>query len=471
MPLTKLEESVKAEMDDNPALEKDYDADEDNLAGGDMDDNPEPTDDGEATDEAGDSREDREDALDEALQNMGSDDEMPEVYGRQNQDNADYEEIVYGDTTSFYDKLKEQLDMEPISQQDHDIMEYLIGSLDSDGILRKDLGTISDELAIYQNIDVDEKRLEQLLHRLQQFDPAGIGARSLQECLLLQIQRKPKGRLRDLMQEVIAHHFEEVTKKHWNRIDSALKLTPTQSGTLQRELCRLNPKPGSSMGETEGRNMQQVTPDFIIDTEDDGNVTFSINYGDIPNLKVSDSFTQMVDTYRNNKKGMSRSDKEALLYAKEKVDHANSFIEAVRQRRHTLYVTMKAIIDWQRKYFQDGDEADLKPMKLKDIADKPGLDISTISRVSNQKYAQTRWGVFPLRHFFTGGYTTDDGEELAKQKMVLALKDIIDHEDKKHPLSDIELMRRMAEGGYPIARRTVTKYREQLGLPVARLRK
>ena len=160
MPLTKLEESVKAEMDDNPALEKDYDADEDNLAGGDMDDNPEPTDDGEATDEAGDSREDREDALDEALQNMGSDDEMPEVYGRQNQDNADYEEIVYGDTTSFYDKLKEQLDMEPISQQDHDIMEYLIGSLDSDGILRKDLGTISDELAIYQNIDVDEKRLE-----------------------------------------------------------------------------------------------------------------------------------------------------------------------------------------------------------------------------------------------------------------------------------------------------------------------
>ena len=273
------------------------------------------------------------------------------------------------------------------------------------------------------------------------------------------------------MQEVIAHHFEEFTKKHWNRIDSALKLTPTQSGTLQRELCRLNPKPGSSMGETEGRNMQQVTPDFIIDTEDDGNVTFSINYGDIPNLKVSDSFTQMVDTYRNNKKGMSRSDKEALLYAKEKVDHANSFIEAVRQRRHTLYVTMKAIIDWQRKYFQDGDEADLKPMKLKDIADKTGLDISTISRVSNQKYAQTRWGVFPLRHFFTGGYTTDDGEELAKQKMVLALKDIIDHEDKKHPLSDIELMRRMAEGGYPIARRTVTKYREQLGLPVARLRK
>ena len=318
---------------------------------------------------------------------------------------------------------------------------------------------------------MDEKRLEQLLHRLQQFDPAGIGARSLQECLLLQIQRKPKGRLRDLMQEVIAHHFEEFTKKHWNRIDSALKLTPTQSGTLQRELCRLNPKPGSSMGETEGRNMQQVTPDFIVDTEDDGNVTFSINYGDIPNLKVSDSFTQMVDTYRNNKKGMSRSDKEALLYAKEKVDHANSFIEAVRQRRHTLYVTMKAIIDWQRKYFQDGDEADLKPMKLKDIADKTGLDISTISRVSNQKYAQTRWGVFPLRHFFTGGYTTDDGEELAKQKMVLALKDIIDHEDKKHPLSDIELMRRMAEGGYPIARRTVTKYREQLGLPVARLRK
>ncbi|MGI6223772.1 MAG: RNA polymerase factor sigma-54 [Prevotella sp.] len=471
MPLTKLEESVKAEMDDNPALEKDYDADEDHLAGNNADDGSDALEEDDSAENNDDSREDREDALDEALQNMGSDDEMPEVYSRQNQNNADYEEIVYGDTTSFYDKLKEQLDMEPLSQKDHDVIEYLIGSLDSDGLLRKDLDTICDELAIYQNIDVDEKTLEKLLHRLQQFDPAGIGARSLQECLLLQIQRKPKSHLRDLMEEVIAHHFEEFTKKHWNRINSALKLSPEQSETLQRELRKLNPKPGAAMGETEGRNMQQVTPDFIVDTEDDGSVTFTINYGDIPNLKVSDSFTQMVDTYRNNKKGMSRGDKEALLYAKEKVDRANSFIEAVKQRRHTLYVTMKAIIDWQKKYFQDGDEADLKPMKLKDISDKTGLDMSTISRVSNQKYAQTRWGIFPLRHFFTGGYTTDDGEELAKQKMMLALKDIIDHEDKKHPLSDIELMRRMAERGCPIARRTVTKYREQLGLPVARLRK
>lgn len=470
MPINKLEDNVKAEMDDNPALEKDYAADEDNE-GFDTDDGSGENDSEGETEEERNERSEREDALDQALSDMGSDDDMPEVYHYNSNDNADYEEMVYGDTTSFYDKLKEQLDMEPLSQKEHDVMEYLIGSLDDDGLLRKDLDTISDELAIYQNIDVDTPTLEKMLHRLQQFDPAGIGARSLQECLLLQIERKPKGYMRALMREVITNYFKEFTHKRWDKINEQLKLTDLQSQALQRELYKLNPKPGSSMGETEGRNMQQVTPDFIINTDDDGRVTFSINYGDIPTLKVSDSFSQMVDTYRNSKKTMSRSDKEALLYAKEKVDHANSFIEAMKERRHTLYITMKAIIEWQKKYFQDGDENELKPMKLKDIAEKTGLDISTVSRVSNQKYAQTRWGIFPLRHFFTNGFMADNGEELVTKKLKLALKDIIDHEDKTKPYNDTELMGRMAERGYQVARRTISKYREQMGIPVARLRK
>jgi RNA polymerase sigma-54 factor len=248
-------------------------------------------------------------------------------------------------------------------------------------------------------------------------------------------------------------------------------LNDTQIDTLRKEIRKLNPKPGAALGETESINIQQITPDFIVDTSDDGFVSFTLNQGNIPELKVSTTFSEMVDTYKNNKEGMNRQTKEALLYAKGKVDKAQGFIEAIKQRRHTLTVTMKAIINWQRKFFQDGDESDLKPMILKDIADKTGLDISTISRVSNVKYAQTRWGTFPLRFFFTDSYTTDDGEEMSTRKIKLALKEVIDKEDKKKPLSDDALAKIMKEKGYPIARRTIAKYREQMNLPVARLRR
>ena len=225
------------------------------------------------------------------------------------------------------------------------------------------------------------------------------------------------------------------------------------------------------MGETMGRNMEQITPDFIVDTDADNHVSFTINKGRIPDLYVSPSFLDMLDTYKQNKRGMNRETKEALLYAKQKVDRAQSFIEAVKQRRHTLYVTMKAIVAWQHKFFIDGDEADLRPMTLKDIADKTGLDISTISRVSNVKYAQTRWGTFPLRYFFTESYTTEDGEELSTRKIKIALKEIVDGEDKHKPLSDDALRTELERKGFPIARRTIAKYREQRGIPVARLRK
>lgn len=476
MPLTELEDSINAELDDNPALESENPDDmlNENVAN---DDSPADDEYGNSSDEdayeAESEKEERKDELDQALESIGKDDQMPDYNTDRynNQDSADYEEMVYGDTTSFYDKLKEQMDMQPLSDKEKEVMEYLIGSLDDDGLLRKDLDSICDELAIYHNIDVTEKDIEHVLHILQTFDPAGVGGRSLQECLLLQVKRLPRGVLRKTMEEVFTDYFDEFTKKHWDKIKTGLELNDTQVETLQAEIRKLNPKPGASMGETEGRNMQQITPDFIIDTNDDGTITFSLNRGNIPQLTVSPSFTDMIDTYRKHKDKMSRSDKEALLYAKEKVDKAQGFIEAIKQRRHTLIVTMKAIIDIQRQFFLDGDEADLKPMILKDVAERTGLDISTISRVSNVKYVQTKWGTFPLKFFFTDSYTTEDGEEMSTRKIKIALHDIIEKEDKKKPISDDALAKLLKEKGFPIARRTVAKYREQLGIPVARLRK
>lgn len=478
MPLNELEDNINAELDDNPALETENPDDalmgegnEDRSA---LDDSDNSNDDefGDDAYEAQSEKEERKDELDQALESIGKDDQMPDYNtDRYNTQNADYEEMVYGDTTSFYDKLKEQMDMQILTDKEKQIMEYLIGSLDEDGLLRKDLDSICDELIIYHNIDVSEKEIEHVLHKLQSFDPAGVGGRSLQECLLLQVKRLPKGVLRKTMEEVFEDYFDEFTKKHWDKIKSGQELNETQLETLKDEIRKLNPKPGASLGETDGRNMQQINPDFIVDTADDGTITFTLNRGNMPELTVSPSFTDMIETYKKHKDQMSRKDKEALLYAKEKVDKAQGFIEAIKQRRHTLIITMKAIIDIQRQFFLDGDEADLKPMILKDVAERTKLDISTISRVRIEKYVQTKWGIFPLKFFFTDSYTTEDGEELSTRKIKIALQHLIENEDKKKPLSDDAISKVMKEKGFPIARRTVAKYREQLGIPVARLRK
>ena len=318
---------------------------------------------------------------------------------------------------------------------------------------------------------MSEAEIADAVRTLQTFDPAGIGARNLQECLLLQIRRRPKSDTRRRMEDVITKCYDEFMNKRWDKISAQLGYDEATAAAVNAELLRLNPKPGSALGETEGRNLQQITPDFIVDTADDGTVTFTVNGGHVPELYVSPSFAAMADGYRKNKASMNRRDKEALLYAKEKVERARGFIDAVKQRRHTLYVTMKAIIDIQRKYFQDGDEGDLKPMILKDVAERAGLDISTVSRVSNMKYAQTRWGTFRLRHFFSDSVKTGSGEEMSTRRVKAALRDIIDKEDKSRPLSDDAIKDMMTAQGYPVARRTIAKYREQMGIPVARLRK
>ena len=470
MPLTELEQSVTAELDDNPALESGTDepaleAADDNTA----DYGTEADDDFDAAKE----REERASALDDALAGLGMDDEMPEAVASRGADDgtADYEETVYGDRTSFYDRLREQMVDVDLTPEKRAVMEYLIGSLDDDGLLRKDAGTLSDELAVYHNINVSEAEIADAVRTLQTFDPAGIGARNLQECLLLQIRRRPKSDTRRRMEDVITKCYDEFMNKRWDKISAQLGYDEATAAAVNAELLRLNPKPGSALGETEGRNLQQITPDFIVDTADDGTVTFTVNGGHVPELYVSPSFAAMADGYRKNKASMNRRDKEALLYAKEKVERARGFIDAVKQRRHTLYVTMKAIIDIQRKYFQDGDESDLKPMILKDVAERAGLDISTVSRVSNMKYAQTRWGTFRLRHFFSDSVKTGSGEEMSTRRVKAALRDIIDKEDKSRPLSDDAIKDMMTAQGYPVARRTIAKYREQMGIPVARLRK
>ena len=466
LPIQQFAERIETEMHDNPALESDSE-NPDLQDFPDYPDSPEATDDFDVQRE----REERSDALDAALENIGRDDEDLPVYHGGQSSVEEREEMVYGQSVSFYDELLEQVGEMELSEQERYVMEYLIRSLDDDGFLRTPLENIADELAIYHNIDLTTGQLETVLKKLQRLDPPGIGARTLQECLLLQVNRREKSATTLLMEKVLTNYFDEFTKKHWEKIAQQMTMDELQAETVFHELRRLNPKPGAAMGETIGRSMQQITPDFVVDTQDDGTVTFSLNSGDVPQLQVSQSFADLLKEYQSNKDGLSRQMKEALLYTKQKVDAAQSFIDAIQVRRRTLTLTMKAIIQLQHRFFEEGDEALLRPMILKDVAERTGLDLSTVSRVSNSKYVQTRWDIFPLKYFFSDGYVTESGEELSTREIKATLRELIDAEDKRKPMSDDALSEALKEKGYPIARRTVAKYREQLGIPIARLRK
>lgn len=465
MPLAQIEQNIKAELNDNPALESAKDDDNDDFAtneSSEIDDNHDDGMDADGTDSSDDMGDNGEELFGERRPGgMGS-----------NSDNADRERDVYGDSQSFYNKIMEQVADEDLDDRQTQIMEYLVGSLDDQGYLRKDVMTLSDELAIYCNMDCTDGEIQEMIDLLKTFDPAGIGAKDVRECLLLQIARREPSTLRTNMAIVIHSYFDEFMKKHWEKLRQHLKLTQLQIDTVIAELRRLNPSPGASMGETMGSSTQQITPDFIIETDYNGRVTFQLNQGDIPRLYVSEDFEQQYRGFQSNPESMTRSDKEAFLFLKEKIERARGYIEAVERRRNTMTITMKAIIERQQKFFLDGDESDIVPMTLKDIADRTGLDISTVSRVCNSKYADTPWGIFRLRHFFSEGYSVgDNDEEVSTRKIKLALKDLIEGEDKRKPLSDDALSKILKEKGFPIARRTVAKYREQLGLPVARLRK
>lgn len=461
LPTLELEERIHSELLDNPALEEGKEPSEDH----------EDHEDNFATDEDGEPNSDYGEDL--SLGDYRTEDDIPDYKLQENNRSKGEtpEEIPFSDNVSFYETLKEQLDMQDLTPEEKQLGEYLIGSLDDDGLLRKSTESLMDELAIYQGIYTSPEQLEHVLSIIQDFDPAGIGARSLQECLLLQIQRKENSPLKQIELDIIGKCCDEFTRKNKDKIIQKLGITEEQYNAATAELTKLNPRPGSSLGETIGKNLQQIIPDFIVDTEDDGTVTLTLNNRNVPELRLSREFTEMLDEHTRNKVNQSKESKDALMFLKQKVDAAQGFINAVKQRQQTLLSTMQAIIDLQLPFFQDGDESRLRPMILKDVAERAKLDISTVSRVSNSKYVQTNFGIYPLKFFFSDGYTTESGEELSVREIKRILKECVDNENKEKPYTDDELADMLKAKGYPIARRTVAKYRQQLNIPVARLRR
>lgn len=465
LPAVELEDRIHAELLENPALEE---GKEDTAS----DDFPENSD---TEGSAEDSGANEYDSLSDYL----SEDDIPDYKLQENNRSKgeQAEEIPFSDATSFYETLKEQLSERDLTEHQRELAEYLIGSLDDDGLLRKSLDSICDELAIYAGIECTQEELEEALKIIQDFDPAGLGARNLQECLLIQIHRKIEQQhftpspLLYIEEAIISKCYEEFTRKHWDKIQQKLGLEEDAFEQAIKEICKLNPRPGASLGEAIGRNMQQIIPDFIVDTYDDGTINLALNNRNVPELRMSRDFTEMVEEHTKNRANQSKESKEAMMFLKQKMDAAQGFIDAVKQRQNTLMTTMQAIIDLQRPFFLEGDESLLRPMILKDVAERTGLDISTISRVSNSKYVQTNYGIYSLKFFFSDGYVTEDGEEMSVREIRKILKECIDNEDKKKPYTDDELTDILKEKGYPIARRTVAKYRQQLNIPVARLRK
>jgi len=454
LPAVELEDRVRAELLENPALEEG----KEETAVDDLSENAD-----------NDQSDNEYDSLGDYL----TEDDIPDykLQERNKSKGEQAEEIPFSDTTSFYETLQEQLRERNLTEHQQALAEYLIGSLDDDGLLRKTLDSISDELAIYAGVDAKEQELEEVLSIIQDFDPPGLGARSLQECLLIQIKRKEPSSLQQTELNIIEKCYEEFTRKHWDKIIQRLNLSEEEFEAAINEITKLNPRPGSSLGEVIGRNMQQIVPDFIVETFDDGSIVLSLNNKNMPELRMSREFNDMLQEHIYNKANQTKESKEAMLFLKQKMDAAQGFIDAIKQRQNTLQTTMEAIIDLQRPFFQEGDESLLRPMILKDVAERTGLDISTISRVSNSKYVQTNFGIYSLKYFFSDGYTTEDGEEMSVREIRRILKECIDNENKKKPLTDDELADILKEKGYPIARRTVAKYRQQLNIPVARLRK
>ena len=456
LPTMELEERVRAEILDNPALEEGKDPSEQDH---DID-----------TDFNEDNLYSNEDL---SLGDYRTEDDIPDYklqeHNRSKGEVA--EEIPFSDSVSFYEMLLEQLRMQHLTEEEEVMTEYLIGSLDDDGLLRKSIQTLIDELMLYRGIYTNETEVERILSIIQEFDPAGIGARSLQECLLLQLKRKPDSPLKQIEVEIIEKYCDDFTRKNKEKIVQRLNISEETYDEAINELTKLNPRPGSSLGDIVGKNFQQIIPDFLVEAEEDGSISLTLNNGNVPELRLSREFNDMLEEFTTNKENQSKESKDAFFFLKQKVDAAQGFINAIKQRQQTLLTTMQVIIDLQRPFFLEGDETLLKPMILKDVAEKAKLDVSTISRVSNSKYVQTNYGIFPLRFFFSDGYTTEEGEELSIREIKQLLKECVEHENKENPYNDDELADILREKGYPIARRTIAKYRQQLNIPTARLRR
>lgn len=399
-----------------------------------------------------------------------SDDEIPDYRMHANNYSSDQDDksIPYASGSSFTQQLTDQLNTYRLDEQEYLIAKFLIGSIDNSGYMRRPLLDLTDDLAFTQNIYTDVETIEKVLKVVQQLDPAGVGARDLQECLLIQLQRKVQTPHTELAGLIVKKTFEKFTKKHYLKLQKKFNISENQLKDAIQEIERLNPKPGSSFSNNL-RSVEHVVPDFTIKIVD-GVLSLTLNARNAPELHISKSYSEMLLGYKASKE-KSKAQKEAVQFIKQKLDAAKWFIDAIRQRQQTLYVTMSAIMQYQKAYFLSGDEEQLRPMILKDIADEIEMDISTVSRVANSKYVNTPYGTKLIKEFFSESMTNDQGEEVSTREIKSILKTVIVEEDKKKPLTDEKLAKILKEKGYPIARRTVAKYREQLEFPVARLRK
>lgn len=460
LPTQAFEQRIKQEMEENPALESGKDsADE-------FDDK---------FDEFSNSEDDYNDnesisAEDINVDEYLSDDDVPDYRTQANNYSSDDEEknVPYAAGTSFTQHLTNQLNTFRLTDDEREIAEFLVGSVDESGYIRRSLIDIVDDLAFTQSIYTDEETVEKVLHKVHQLDPAGVGARNLQECLSIQLHRKEKHPDVELAIEIIDNAFDQFTKKHYKKLLQKFDITEMQLKDAIDEIEHLNPKPGGSYSGN-NRIVEHVVPDFAIKIVD-GELELALNGRNAPELHVSREYSNMMKGYKESK-DKSKSQKDAVLFIKQKLDAAKWFIEAIKQRQQTLFVTMSAIMHYQKEYFLTGDERKLRPMILKDIADEIEMDVSTVSRVANSKYVDTPYGTKLIKEFFSESMTNDQGEEVSTREIKKILETVIEDENKKKPLTDEKLATILKEKGYPIARRTVAKYREQLDIPVARLRK
>lgn len=454
IPVTQLEQRIKQELEENPVLELERPSDDPDS------DEPDTPENDNDKDEMN---------FDEYLQN----DDIPayKLQERNYSKDDKHEDIPFSVGASFHENLISQLGLRILDERQRLIAEYIIGNIDEDGYLRREVDEIIDDLAFAQNLEVDEREALDVLEIVQDFDPPGVAARDLQECLILQIKRKDMSDpVIETAYKILKFHFDEFTRKHFDKITKRLHIEEEDLKEAMDEILHLNPKPGSSYSNPLSKTVQHIIPDFILEIENE-QFSLMLNSRNIPELRISHTYAEMLEEYQSNKKNQSRQQKEAVMFVKQKLDSAKWFIDAIRQRHNTLLLVMNAILEYQTEYFKEGDETKLKPMILKDIAESTGLDISTISRVSNSKYIQTHFGIFPLKYFFSEGLQTESGEEVSTREIKKILEECISNESKRKPLTDDELADVLKEKGYNIARRTVAKYREQLNIPVARLRK
>jgi RNA polymerase sigma-54 factor len=456
LPTQAFEERIKQELEENLALE------------GGKEDATEDFEEGYSNEEFDDNTQINTEDIN--VDDYLSDDEIPDYRLHANNYSSDQDDksIPYASGSSFTQELTDQLNTYRLEEQEYLIAEFLIGSIDDSGYMRRPLLDLTDDLAFTQNIYTDVETIEKVLKVVQQLDPAGVGARDLQECLLIQLQRKAQTPHTELAGLIVEKTFEKFTKKHYLKLQKKFSITENQLKDAIQEIERLNPKPGSSFSNNL-RSVEHVVPDFTIKIVD-GVLSLSLNARNAPELHISKSYSEMLLGYKASKE-KSKAQKEAVQFIKQKLDSAKWFIDAIRQRQQTLYVTMSAIMQYQKAYFLSGDEEQLRPMILKDIADEIEMDISTVSRVANSKYVNTPYGTKLIKEFFSESMTNDQGEEVSTREIKSILKTVIVEEDKKKPLTDEKLAKILKEKGYPIARRTVAKYREQLEFPVARLRK